>query len=190
MNLKTKIMIFTVMTLITLIILWFGITLPMITITLNTNVNAGIAQFNGEVINTTRSILGTAWDLYTKDKVLVGFLIFLFSVLLPIFKGFLFCFYVLKSKNSNKKINILLSVISKWSMADVFVVAILLVFLATDGQMSVVNKSLSLFGMNLEIKLSAIMKCKLEEGFYYFLTYCLSSIAVFQGWQLMTKKKS
>jgi hypothetical protein len=73
-------------------------------------------------------------------------------------------------------------------MADVFVVAILLVFLATDGQLSIVEKELSVFGMNLNIKLASTITSKFETGFYFFLAYCVCSLGIFQAWTLGEKK--
>ena len=69
-----------------------------------------------------------------------------------------------------------LGLISKWSMADVFVVAIFLVFLATDGANELQNQSLSVMGLSVNIAVKAIMTSELLNGFYYFTGYCLLSI--------------
>ncbi len=52
------------------------------------------------------------------------------------------------------------SVIGKWSMADVFVVGILLAFLATRSDDNI--------------------HAQLHDGFYWFLAYCVISIISFQ----------
>jgi paraquat-inducible protein A len=172
---------------LTLVLLWFGVTKPMITIKLNSAVDAGISKFNSTVIDTTRSIWGTVVELHEKDRTLVAFLIFFFSVVIPILKSvlFLIALYVKDRKQGIKKI---LGIISKWSMADVFVVAIFLAFLATDGQLEVRKQTLKVFGMSLTIKVSAFMQTTLERGFYYFLGYCIISLLIFQAWNYLDKK--
>ncbi len=183
---KIKIL-FSVLIVLTLVLLWLGVTEPMVTISLNSDVDAGIAKFNNDIINTTRSIWGTVKELYLKERTLVAFLIFLFSVIIPIAKSLIFSF-ILYSKFNQKKLKKILSLISKWSMADVFVVAIFLAFLATDGQMEIRQEKIKIIGMTFNIKITALMQTTLQPGFYYFLIYCLFSMIVFQSWNYIAKK--
>jgi len=115
----------------------------------------------------TRSILGTAKELYTSKHVLVAVLILLFSVVVPVIKGLLTASTLLPVSNALKsKLLMVSSAISKWSMADVFVVGIFVAFLAANGIKE--EKGLVDFDAHL------------GSGFYYFLAYCLLSILATQ----------
>lgn len=115
----------------------------------------------------TRSILGTAHELYGNGHQPVAFLIVLFSVLIPLLKALILLILFLPI--SRKTHGILLScsnAISKWSMADVFVIAIFIAFLASNG----IKESRGLVDFD----------AALGSGFWYFLAYCLLSILATQ----------
>jgi hypothetical protein len=126
----------------------------------------GLDQIEGDlqVYHTTRSILGTVDQLASTGNLLVAFLIVFFSLIIPVFKLFLLLATLAVSGTAAQgfllKIN---SMLSKWSMADVFVMALLVAFMAGSAS-----------GQSGEI---LVMEAKLEVGFYYFLAYCLFSIA-------------
>jgi len=69
-----------------------------------------------------------------------------------------------------------IGLVSKWSMADVFVVGILLVFLATRDQFMGAEKELTFFAMKLNVKFNTTMTSELKDGFYFFLGYCFFSL--------------
>lgn len=112
----------------------------------------------------TRSILGTVGELFRSKNFIVGFLVMLFSVIVPLLKGGL----ILSSQFSKNKawkqrsFNIA-SQISKWSMADVFVVAVVVAFLAANASQDMGE----IFSLNASFGI----------GFYFFLGYCLLSLA-------------
>ena len=111
----------------------------------------------------TRSILGTAQELYNNDHIPVAVLIVLFSVIVPLFKALLLLSLLLPFKPKAKRILLDISNnASKWSMADVFVIAIFIAFLAGNG--------LQESGGLVDFQAS------LGDGFWYFLAYCLVSI--------------
>ena len=123
-----------------------------------------------DAFNKTNSILGTAKELYNNNHIPVAALILLFSVGVPLLKALLLIGAHLPFKRTVKQRLLWISGISsKWSMADVFVVAIFVSFLAANGLQE--SKGLVDF------------KSELGVGFYYFLAYCLISIA---GTQLLT----
>lgn len=126
----------------------------------------------GEVnlYSATRSILGTIAELREDGNTLVAFLILLFSVIIPIFKV-VSLLIVLLAKNftGRKPLYKFISIISKWSMADVFVVGIFLAFLATRS--------------------NADINAWLHEGFYFFLAYCLISILATQVMSIEEEEK-
>jgi uncharacterized paraquat-inducible protein A len=111
----------------------------------------------------TRSIIGTVQELYQADKVLVAVLIALFSIVVPVLK----CLLMLVSAMANQAGAIQLAnkikiMISKWSMADVFVVAIFVAFLAANAT----QQTEDLFSLDAQFM----------SGFYYFLSYCILSV--------------
>ncbi len=111
----------------------------------------------------TRSILGTVRELADSRNYLVAFLIALFSVVVPIGKG------ALLVNGFAQRDSVLAGAgagighaLSKWSMADVFVVAIMVAYLAANAT-----------GRTDEI---FTLTARFGPGFYYFLSYCLLSI--------------
>jgi uncharacterized paraquat-inducible protein A len=118
----------------------------------------------------TRSIIGTAEELYNNGHLPVALLIVVFSVGVPTLKALLLL--ILNISMREKTRSILLSIsnaISKWSMADVFVIGIFIAYLAGNGIQE--SRGLVEFQATLGI------------GFWYFLGYCLVSIL---GTQLLT----
>lgn len=115
-----------------------------------------------------QSILQTIETLHENKNSLVAFLILLFSVIVPIFKAIsLLLILLVKKLNNLRGLHYFVALISKWSMADVFVVGVLLAFLATRSNDAI--------------------EANLHAGFYWFLAYCLISIAASQ---IMTVKKA
>jgi len=111
----------------------------------------------------TRSIVGTAQELFASQHQLVAVLIIVFSVIVPLLKA-LILLSVLFPLNGKTK-SLLLGIsnsISKWSMADVFVIAIFIAFLASNG----LQQSEGLVDF----------QASLGMGFWFFLGYCLISI--------------
>jgi uncharacterized paraquat-inducible protein A len=123
-----------------------------------------------DAFDKTRSIIGTAEELYNNGHLPVALLIIVFSVGVPTLKALLLL--ALNISMRDKTRSFLLSVsnaISKWSMADVFVIAIFIAYLAGNG----IQESRGLVDF----------KATLGIGFWYFLGYCLVSIL---GTQLLS----
>lgn len=120
---------------------------------------------NRELFRETRSILQTIDNLHQSGNDFVAGLILLFSVIVPVAKGLLLS-VALALKDQGKRYNIYRFVrsISKWSMADVFLVGVYVAYLsakATDN-----------------------LDAAIEPGFYYFAAYCLVSLASLQFMQI------
>jgi len=112
--------------------------------------------------DTSKSILGTAQTLWHDGNPLVAFLIVFFSIFVPALKLALLASSYL-FKRFGKQLALSSGFLSKWSMADVFVMALIIAFLAikaSSGNSALLQTSI-----------------ELETGFYYFLGYCLLSIA-------------
>jgi len=115
----------------------------------------------------TQSILGTANELFQTGHVPVAALILLFSVIIPVIKG-LITVSTLAPLGPvwKKRLNSIAGAISKWSMADVFVVAIFVAYLASNG----LDGGRDLVAFNAQ----------LGPGFWFFVGFCLLSILATQ----------
>ena len=152
------------------VIFWFpGVFYDALTVELGKDINVlGLFKIDHPLKTETRSVLGTIHELFRRDKVLVGLLITLFSIVVPIAKTVgLVVAYTYRHSPVGQRIQNLVGAISKWAMADVFVVSIFLANLAFSGH--------------------EYTDARLEPGFYYFLIYCMLSIA---GAQLLELTKS
>ena len=145
-----------------LLLVSIGLLIPGLTfdlITLDITVDAMITRI--EVYDETRSIMGTISDLFQNDNALVGFLILFFSVLVPIIKAILLLLVaVFQHMPKRKSINKFIGLISKWSMADVFVVGVFIAFLS--------------------LKTNENVDAEIHSGFWFFFFYCVVSIAAAQ----------
>ncbi|NRB41534.1 MAG: paraquat-inducible protein A [Pseudomonadales bacterium] len=125
----------------------------------------GLNDIQGEleVFQKTRSIWGTVEELFQSGNAVVAALVMLFSMIIPALKLSLMLIQQLPVKASIRLgISRFTSAISKWSMVDVFVVALIVTYMAGNASA----------GMGQLLKTSA----SFEPGFYYFSAYCLFSI--------------
>lgn len=111
------------------------------------------------IYDKTRSILGTAEDLWRSGYYLVALLIVTFSLLVPLFK--LVCLLLANFLEKSHKLLNINSFLSKWSMADVFAIGVLIAFLAANS--SAVENAIVQFD------------AELHSGFYWFVAYCVIS---------------
>lgn len=114
-----------------------------------------------EIHNVTQSIVQTIQELWQNDNRFVAFLILLFSIVVPVVKAILLLIALFgRTLSFRKKLHQFVALIGKWSMADVFVVGVLIAFLGTRSDDAI--------------------DAQLHVGFYYFLGYCLISIIAYQ----------
>ncbi|MCG9713806.1 paraquat-inducible protein A [Shewanella insulae] len=134
----------------------------------------GFNQLEGqvEIYRKHRSILGTVQDLMQSGNLLVGILIATFSVIIPTLKLLAQAVLVFTRGSTANLLMRFIDAIGKWSMADVFVVAIIVSYLAGNAEDQMGEL--------------IIMHAKLEIGFWFFTGYCLFAIA---SNMLMTKPK-
>lgn len=126
----------------------------------------GLDQVEGQMqaYSNTRSIWGTVEELARTGNLPVAFLIVFFSVVIPLFKLLLQSASLFISQAQLRRPLLWLNgAMSKWSMADVFVMGLLVAYMAgsASGQMGDL----------------LTMHATLGPGFYYFLAYCLFAIA-------------
>ena len=171
-----------ILTLLSFCLLIPGVTLPMFHLKVSGAVNSSLANLDLNVLDQSRSILQTVMDLWDHNQHLASFLIFLFSIVVPVMKGISLLFHLLMKKTSafRKMISSFMRRIAKWSMADVFVVATFLAYLSTSGTPSESFHNMDLFGMKVKFKTLLTFSSFLGVGFYYFLGYCLSSLLAFE----------
>lgn len=144
-----------------IILLWPGLVEPALTI------RATVEMFGTtrELSNETRSVLGAVQSLHRSGNDFVAGLILVFSVLVPLTKAALLVpIFTLRSATQRLRLSRLVRALSKWSMADVFAVGMLIALLAAKGTAN----------------LSAVA----GPGFYFFAAYCLVSNTAFQLLQI------
>ena len=125
----------------------------------------GFDQIEGDlqVYTSTRSIWGTVDSLARGGNLPVAFLIVFFSLVIPAFKLLLQASSLFITRADFREPLLWLNgALSKWSMADVFVMGLLVAFLAG----SAADQTGDILAM----------QASLGAGFYYFLAYCLFSV--------------
>lgn len=165
-----------------------GIMLPMFTLAMDVSANVGSTNFTSGLVNKELSLIGTITELWQDNRIAVAILIFLFSVVIPVIKTLLITIsYFIKNQNISQRMVNFVAVIGKWSMADVFVVAIFLAVLSTNNAETANHQQLNLFGFKLDLVISSETLSNVGVGFYYFTAYCLVSLLGTQISQLAQK---
>ena len=155
---NTRNIVALILIIISLACLYPGLVKPVMSL----KVSAEIPLLGEMVLQeTTQSVVSTIESLYEANNNLVASLILLFSIIVPILKAVILLAVLLLPRLPLKStLHNFVAIISKWSMADVFVVGVLLAFLATKSEET--------------------MQTWIHEGFYYFLAYCIISILAAQ----------
>jgi uncharacterized paraquat-inducible protein A len=136
-----------------------GILFPMFSLNMEMAANLSGSNLGASLIDKELSIMATIDELWHDQRLVVAGLIFLFSVGIPLIKSILVSIaYFMKYSQVEKKLLTVVAHIGKWSMADVFVVAVFLAILSTNHADTSDSHQLSVF------------------GFYYFTGYCLLSL--------------
>jgi len=109
------------------------------------------------------------------DLIFVGFLVGLFSVIFPAAKLVSSLVYFnLRRLRTNPVVAFFALKSGKWSMADVFVVALFMAYIGFEGILS--NQLQTLQGSSEMLHLFTQNGTALRPGFYLFLGFCLSSL--------------
>jgi len=125
---------------------------------------------NVEVYEQTRSIISSVQRLYEVGSPLPATLILLFSVIVPLGKAALvaWAMFVRDAARRARTLHFV-ELIAKWSMADVFVVALFIAYLAAKASTTVPGPSSS--------PALVVFTAHFGPGFYWFTAYCLFSLA-------------
>lgn len=146
-----------VLTVISLVLLWPGLTDPVLSITASVN----FLGKSREIFRQTQSIVESVRNLHNSGNDFVAGLILLFSITVPAIKAaLLLAVFAVRDVATKRRLHAIVTSVSKWAMADVFVVAIFVAFLAARATDN--------------------LHATAERGFYYFAAYCLISNLSFQ----------
>ncbi len=137
-----------------LISLYFGLTSPLLMVIVHKTLPLiGLTTLSFE----TKTIISTIEKLFLDKNYLVATIIIVFSIVIPFLKTMIILTYgFLKQSKAYKNIIKKIDKLGKWSMADVFIVAFLIV----------------IFGTKQDIDSSL----KIEAGLYFFIGYVLLSM--------------
>lgn len=171
-------------TLNSVIMLVVGVSLPMIDLeallnsfslnVLGTNINfdTQVMYFQSKsILDVTRTLLDSrGWDLK-----IVGLLILMFSIVFPFFKLVLSALYLYSRRLQNSKlVQNFIFYLGKWSMADVFVVAMFMAYIGFYGLLTAQMGDIA--GNRNGFAVETINNSKLSAGALFFTTYCILSI--------------
>lgn len=182
-GLKLTILAFTM---ISILMLLLGVSMPMINIdarlnAINMNVFDHNVTFNEQFLYyQSKSILDVTWTLLEGrgiDLKIVGLLILMFSIVFPFFKLILSTLFLYIEKLQRSKIaqNIIFY-LGKWSMADVFVVAMFMAYIGFDGLVTSQLDQIS--GNSTGFAVETLNYSALAPGALFFVSYCILSIVV------------
>ena len=151
LNLQEYTFLGAVLALITLI---FGLISPLLMVTIHKEV-----EYLGDIVLSfeSKGVFGSIEKLFESGDIVVALVILIFSVIVPLLKVFslLFISIFVEHKFADKIVKFF-KAIGKWSMVDVFVVAVFLVYLtANKGEIS---------------------RAEVEVGLYFFLAYVIISM--------------
>lgn len=123
-----------------------------------------------EVYRQTRSILSAVRNLYDVGSPIPATLILLFSVVVPLTKALLVVLATfMQNVVSRQRVLNFVAAIAKWSMADVFVVALFITYLAAEASQTVPGQAGSAPLLAFDASFG--------PGFYWFAAYCIFSLA-------------
>ncbi len=146
-----------VLTVISLVLLWPGLTDPVLSITASVN----FLGKSREIFRQTQSIVQSVRNLHNSGNDFVAGLILLFSITVPAIKAaLLLAVFAVRDVATKRRLHAIVTSVSKWAMADVFVVAIFVAYLAANA--------------------TSNLHATAERGFYFFAAYCLISNLSFQ----------
>ena len=135
-----------------------GILAPAMVIWTAPNIPMETGNLSFVLQHEVRGIWAIIWELLTAGHFIIGGFLLLFSIITPLTKVLLTYFITWSNSRAlNFKIGEFLHAIGKWSMADVFVAAILLALYALKFQEA--TKSIPCLGL------------------YYFIAYCMVSLS-------------
>lgn len=177
--------LFIISVLLSLVVLFSGLTAPMIEIDarfqqVNFQLIGESITFNDQVIffqsKSILEVIGILFSTGKADSYLVGILILAFSIIFPVAKLLATQIYLAGNDKTrkNKVLKFFAFKSGKWSMADVYVIA---VFMAYIGFQGILDNQLSNLNMKTDTLVSiSTNKTSLQPGFIIFIGFVLFSL--------------
>jgi hypothetical protein len=148
-----------VVSLASLVLLLLGISMPILMVTIHQEV-----RYLGDVIFSfeSKGVLGSIEKLWLGGEYVIAGVMILFSFIIPLLKTLSFFAMSLFLKRAwLHKVVVAFKFLGKWSMLDVFVVALFLVYLSSNQ--------------------GGVSRAEVEVGLYFFLAYVLLSLVLSLG---------
>ena len=172
------------LSMISIIFLVIGVQLPMIVIDARLNafdfilLNQNLGFEEQTLFYQSKSILDVTSNLLdgkTFDLKLVGILVLCFSIIFPAIKILLSAMFFFSARlQSHKWVGKIIFYLGKWSMADVFVVALFMTYIGFYGLVNSQLKGIERNETGFDIE--TVNYTHLEVGILFFTTYCILSI--------------
>tara|TARA_R110000868_G_scaffold50907_6_gene162068 strand:+ start:1836 stop:2510 length:675 start_codon:yes stop_codon:yes gene_type:complete len=154
-----------------------GILLTMFSLQMDMAASISGSSLTSILVDKELSIMATIQELWNDQRLLVASLIFVFSVGIPLLKSVLITFaYFTKNQLRESRVLRFVANIGKWSMADVFVVAVFLAILSTNHADTASTQQFNIFGFKIALDISTQTFSAAGQGFYYFTAYCLLAL--------------
>lgn len=164
-SLRTFVIFGSLSAMVTLIL---GLITPILMVTIHKEV-----EYIGDIVLSfeSKGVMGSIVKLWESGDVIVALVILLFSVLVPVLKvlSLLFVSVFMENRFTHSIVKFF-KMIGKWSMVDVFVVAVFLVYLTSNN--------------------ADVSRAEVEVGLYFFLAYVIVSMLVSLSADKMLREKS
>jgi hypothetical protein len=187
---------FMLLILISLSLLATGLLLPMIEIdarisSMQFTLLGEKVSFSDQVLYyKSKSILEVVWLMLSQsryDVLIVGVLVFVFSVLFPLAKQLASVFFVNNAGlRENSFIRFLVFKTGKWSMADVMVIAIFMSYIGFSGIITEQLRQIESITSSLEILTTN--RSSLLIGFFFFTSFAIFSLSISQKIEVQFKR--
>ena len=172
------------LTVVSIVLLILGVSMPMIDLDARLNafemdVLASKIRFDEQVIYyQSKSILQVTKTLLRgrgADLKIVGYMILLFSIIIPFIKLLLSSLFLFSKKVSQSRLaKGIIFHLGKWSMADVFVVALFMSYIGMNG---LITAQLGDIARNeTGFAIETLNYSRLAPGALFFTSYCIISI--------------
>ena len=161
----SKVLFLLYLNLASLLSLGFGIFTPIFSILIQKDlpiVGYVVLDFD------SNTLLSSIEKLFSQENYFVGGIIFLFSIMFPLIKILIMSLALFVKNATLIKVTKISSILSKWSMLDVFVLAIFLVYLSTSKSNTIVSE--------------------IQVGFYMFFSYVILALISSTIYNLGIKK--
>jgi hypothetical protein len=140
----------------------------------------------------SKSILEVVWLMFQQSRIdvlMVGILVFVFSVMFPVLKQLASITFVYAERlRISKAIRFMVFKTGKWSMADVMVIAIFMSYIGFSGIITEQLKQIEALTSSVEILTTN--RSNLLTGFFYFTAFAIFSLSISQKIELQFSPKT